>query len=459
MRYDVLILGGGISGLTLGYSLLQEGVDVCVLEASSRPGGTIWSERKEGFLIEHGPNTALLTQQAHLDLFQSLGLRERLAFASETANHRFILKDRRLIELPMSLMAFLKTPLFSAKAKVRVALEPFHRRAEQEETLAEFVKRRLGQEFLDYAIDPFVSGVYAGDPETLSVREAFPKLYGLEERYGGLILGTFLGARERKKRPDTAKVKARLFSFLGGMAELPLALASRLGNGLVLKATAHGLRPLRDGFEVSFRQQGVEQTIASKKLVLSVPAYEAVRLLKGLNASLAQKLQAIPYPPVAQVALGYRLDAFERPPEGFGFLIPKREGRSILGALFSSSFLPGRASEGFALLTTFVGGMRAPSLALLEANGLADLAHKEVSDILRIKEEPTFAHVGKIERAIPQYTLGHGEMIKEIEALEHSLPGLHFLANYRGGIALGDCLANAADLSSKILRQISSRPV
>jgi oxygen-dependent protoporphyrinogen oxidase len=178
-----------------------------------------------------------------------------------------------------------------------------------------------------------------------------------------------------------------------------------------------------------------------------------------LNASLAQKLQAILYPPVAQVALGYRLNAFERPPEGFGFLVPKREGRSILGALFSSSFLPGRASDGFALLTTFVGGMRAPSLALLEANGLVDLVHKEVSDILRIKEEPTFAHVVKIERAIPQYTLGHGEMIKAIEALEHSLPGLHFLANYRGGIALGDCLANAADLSAKILRQISSRPV
>jgi len=205
MQHDVLILGGGISGLTLGYSLSQEGVDVCVLEASSRPGGTIWSERKEGFLIEHGPNTALLTQQAHLDLFQSLGLQERLAFASETANHRFILKDGRLIELPMSLMAFLKTPLFSAKAKIRVTLEPFHRKAAQEETLAEFVKRRLGQEFLDYAIDPFVSGVYAGDPETLSVREAFPKLYRLEERYGGLMLGTFLGARERKSAPTWPK--------------------------------------------------------------------------------------------------------------------------------------------------------------------------------------------------------------------------------------------------------------
>jgi len=180
--------------------------------------------------------------------------------------------------------------------------------------------------------------------------------------------------------------------------------------------------------------------------------------LRGVNASLAQKLQAILYPPVAQVALGYRPKAFEQPPEGFGFLIPKREGRSILGTLFSSSFLPGRASEGFALLTTFVGGMRAPSLALLEANGLADLVHKELSDILCIKEEPTFVHVGKIEQAIPQYTLGHGEMIKEIEALEHSLPGIHFLANYRGGIALGDCLANAADLSAKILRQSSFRP-
>ena len=458
MQRDVLILGGGISGLTLGYGLLLKGVDVCILEAGPRPGGTIWSERKEGFLIEYGPNTALLTQQAHLDLFQSLELQDRIALASETANQRFILRGGRLVELPMTLTAFLKTHLFSARAKLRVALEPFHRRAAKEETLADFVKRRLGQEFLDYAIDPFVSGVYAGDPETLSVREAFPKLYGLEARYGGLMLGTFFGARERKKRPDVSKLKARLFSFLGGMAELPLAIASRMGKRLLLEARVHDLRPLQGGFEVSFRQQGVEKTITSKRLVLSVPAHEASRLLKGLNPSLAQKLEAVPYPPIAQVALGYRLEAFERPPEGFGFLVPKREGRKILGTLFSSSFLQGRAPEGFTLMTSFVGGMRAPSLAHGEDGVLIDLVHKELSEILHFEAKPSFAHVVKIDRAIPQYAIRHGDTIKAIDALEQSLPGLHLLGNYRGGIALGDCLTNATELSAQMMDQRPFRP-
>lgn len=451
---DTLIVGGGISGLTLGYLLSLKGMDVTVLEAKSFPGGTIQSERKEGFLVEHGPNTGLLTQKTHLELFDSLGLQSRLALASETANDRFILKNGSLLKLPMSLMGFLATPLFSPLAKMKVALEPFHVRAMHEETLADFVKRRLGREFLDYAIDPFVSGVYAGDPETLSVRQAFPKLYALEERYGGLIVGTILGARERKKRGDKAKFKAKLFSFLEGMGELPHALADNLGSRLLLKAPVQGLKTLGEGFEVQFLKEGVVQTLASKSLVLSVPAYEAARLLKPLDEGLASKLQAIPYPPVAQVALGYRNGAFESPPKGFGFLVPKREGRKILGALFSSSFLPNRAPEGHSLLTVFLGGMRSPGLALKEKDELAQIAHQELKDILKIQANPSFIHAVRIERAIPQYTMGHGKIIEAIQAFEQRLERFHILANYRGGIALGDCLANALNLSEGMVSEL-----
>lgn len=453
---DAVIVGGGISGLTLGYALSQKGLSVVVLEAKDYPGGTIHSVRKDGFLVEHGPNTGLLTQKAHLELFDAIGLQNRLALALETADYRYVLRKGQLILLPTSLGGFLKTPLFSPWAKLKVTLEPFHKRAKHEETLAGFVTRRLGREFLDYAIDPFVSGVYAGDPEKLSVKEAFPKLYALEERYGGLILGTILGARERKKRGETAKFKARLFSFLEGMSELPNSLADKLGDRLLTKAHVQGLKVTNGGFETHFLQDGTPQTLFSKRLILSVPAYEASRLLKDLDDGLALRLEAIPYPPVAQIALGYRLEAFETPIKGFGFLIPKREGRKILGALFNSSFLPNRAPEGFALLTAFLGGMRSPNLALKEKDELVQIAHQELKDILKLKQPPSFIHAVTIERAIPQYTLDHGSVVGAIEAIERRLKGFHILANYRGGIALGDCLKNALCLAESMLSEKSA---
>ncbi len=222
----VVVIGAGISGLCVAYWLKKHGVNVVVLERDSRVGGTMKSLREDGWLVELGPNTALETTPLFQQLFNEIGITDKRVYANEAASKRYILRDGILHALPMGPASFLTSKLWTWRGKLRLLKEPFVGRAYHEESVAEFVRRRLGSEFLDYAINPFVAGVYAGDPEQLSVQAAFPKLYALEEKYGGLVKGLIKGRKERKERDETAKSRARLFSFVDGIQSFPDAFAA-----------------------------------------------------------------------------------------------------------------------------------------------------------------------------------------------------------------------------------------
>jgi oxygen-dependent protoporphyrinogen oxidase len=354
----------------------------------------------------------------------------------------------------MSPPAFFASRLWTTGGKLRLLKEPFVGRAAREESIAQFVERRLGREFLDYAINPFVAGVYAGDPAALSVRAAFPKLYALEEKYGGLIRGMIGGARERKRRKEVAKDRAAMFSFRGGMETFPRAIARELGKDLHTKAEVESVVPRGSEWVIRWRSGGVSHERSARAVVLSIPAHAAARAVAPLLPALAGTLEGIVYPPVTEVFLGFRRGAFAQPLDGFGFLVPAVERRRILGTIWSSALFPERAPEGHDALTTFVGGARQPGLALLGDEEIIAAVTKELNSVLRGSAAPVFARVFRWEKAIPQYLLGYGKVVGEIEAAERSHPGLHFCSNYRGGIAVGDCVMSAHRTAERVKRQL-----
>jgi oxygen-dependent protoporphyrinogen oxidase len=447
----VAVIGAGISGLTAAYYCRRAGLECTVLERDAAPGGTMRTMHDGGWLVETGPNSALETTPLFGEMFEGLGILEERLYADPAADRRYILRGGRLHPLPMSPTAFFASSLWTFRGKARLLKEPFVGRAAREETIAEFVERRLGREFLDYAINPFVAGVYAGSPEQLSVRAAFPRLYALEEKYGGLIKGMILGARERKKRAEKAKDRARMFSFRNGMETFPLAAARSLGDRLWLECGVDGIIRLPDGrFSVRGSRRGAPADVTADAVVVAVPAHVAGKLVRPLSAAAADVLGSIYYPPVAEVFLGFPAAAMTRPLDGFGYLIPAKEERRILGTIWSSSLFPGRAPAGHVALTTFVGGSRQPLLAGLDDGELIRTVLEELRAIMGVAGDPVYTNIIRWERAIPQYNLGYQAAMQEIDSLEARMPGLFFCGNFRGGIAVGDCVMSGERTARRI---------
>lgn len=466
-KTDVLIVGGGISGLCTAHWLNKKGIGVLVLETESEVGGTMKTVREEGYLVEAGPNSALETTPLFGELVTDLSLEGEFLYANPAGKKRYILKGGILHPLPMSLPAFLTTSLFSTGAKLRLLKEPFVGRADREESIAEFVTRRLGREFLDYAIDPFVAGVYAARPEHLSVRAAFPKLYALEENYGGLIRGMVKGRKERRQRAEKSKDRAKTFSFQSGMQTLPLALAKHLGERVILRSKVTGIQDLTldnsvppdepdaRHFRIEFlrEEHGVE--VEADAVLLTIPAGLAAPIVRPFSHELSRLLREIQYPPVGSVFLGYPVEHLDRSLDGFGFLVPTKEHRSILGCLWSSSLFPGRSPLGHAGLTAFVGGSRQPELAKLSESDLVELVTRELETIMQIRGKPVYWRVTKWPKAIPQYEMGYPARMEALDRFEEEHRGLFLSGNYRGGISVGDCVANAWSMAERIAGSLS----
>jgi oxygen-dependent protoporphyrinogen oxidase len=448
----VVVVGGGISGLAAAWWLEQTGLQVVLLEAAARAGGTIGTAREQGCLVEAGPNSALETSPLVVRLIEATGIAAQRIDAAPAARKRYVLHGGRLIALPLSLPALLATPLFSLGAKLALLREPFLRRgpAGPEESVAQFVRRRLGQEFLDCAVDPFVAGVYAGDPERLSLGAAFPRLHALEQRYGSLIRGQILGRRERARATERSRQAAPMFSFRDGMQTLPEALAARLGRVRLACRAISLARDSDGGWIVSAQAPDSVAPLRARAVVLAVPAYEAVSLVRGFAPEAAEALARIVYAPVAVVASAYAREALAHPLDGFGFLVPAKERRHILGCIFSSTLFESRAPAGTALLTSFVGGMRHPELVRETDEAIAALVRSELGALLGARGAPRWVKIRSRERAIPQYTLGHTARIDALERAEAAHDGLFFCANYRGGIAVSDCIKSGHAVAGRI---------
>ncbi len=468
-EYHAVIIGAGISGLATAAWLDAAGVKVLVLESAPHAGGVMRSERLNDFLVETGPNSLLETTPHIGELIALAGVQEQVVYPDGAGSKRYILRGGKISPLPMNPPAFLATPLFSLRAKLRLLREPFIKPAppEKDESIAEFVRRRIGHEFLDYAINPFVAGVYAGDPAQLSVRAAFPKLHALEQNYGSLIRGAIRGRKERAARAEKAKDRARMLSFREGMGALPAALHRRLREKVQLGVSNVQISTTADS-ELSFLREKEEpdkigrivfetesnattwNEIYARHVVITVPAYHVPALFKDGPARRLTALRDVVYAPVAIMTTGFRREQVRHPLDGFGFLVPEKEQRQILGTLFNSTLFPNRAPDGRVLMTTFVGGMRQPDLPNRDDRELRQLMLDELRDILGVSGAPDFVHIRRYQQAIPQYLLGHQRFLDLINNVEHEFPGLHFATNYRGGISVADCIKQAAEIATKI---------
>lgn len=428
-----------MSGLAAAVTLKRRGKRVLVLDANAQAGGCAYTVRRDGFLCEMGPNTMLLKHPETVEFLESAGRFASAIEAAPTARKRFVVQDGRPVALPTSPLSFVTTKVLSWPAKFRFALEPFLPRGrDPDETLADFVRRRLGADPLRELIGPLVSGVFAGDPEQLVVRHAFPKLYRLEQTYGSLIRGAI------RVRGGTGP-KGRMVGWTGGFSELADGLAARLGADLRLNTTVqfftHG--------GSAFTLQTSAGEFSAPHLILATDAAAAAALL-ARHSPRAERLNRIPHAAVVVLHLGFPRTTVRHPLDGFGMLISRARGIRTLGALFSSTLFAGRCTPGQVLLTVFIGGVLDPAAIALDDAALTRIVLDDLRPLLGIQSPPVLQQVVRWPKAIPQYGKDHEETLEACDAVEKSRPGLHLIGNYRGGISLADCLANGFTLGMRL---------
>jgi len=451
---SAVIIGSGISGLTTAYKLQHSGCLVRVFESGERVGGAMNSHSKNGWLAEYGPNTILETNTQIKTLITELGLNGEKLYPHSESSNRFIVKNRKLLPLPISPFAFFSSTLFSAKSKFNIIREPFLAKWQNdyEESLSEFVLRRLGQNFLDYAVNPFVAGVFAGDPNKLSVKHALSKLYKLEQDYGSLIKGQIKKAKLPVQSDDIPKNRAKMFSFKNGLKELPETLASKLKTPIEFNTTVEQVQKLNEGWEITYNQQNEIKTLKADNLIYAGTGHQLANCKimnnKNLDLSFGNEIE---YPPVATLTLGFHKSQIQHALNGFGLLVPQVENLQILGALFNSSLFPYRAPDDHVTITVFIGGARQPELALESEEKRLDIAVNDLTMLLGITGSPAFIFHKQWTKAIPQYNVGYGDIKSKFQRLEKDNPGLYFTGNYREGISVADTILQAIQTADNII--------
>ena len=466
---SVAVVGAGITGLVAAYELRRRGVNVTLYEASGHAGGAIRTSRTDGFLAEHGPNSFVTSAPVEA-LITQLDLEDDVVEANPSANRRYIVRDGLLRAFPTTPPAMLTTRLFSLRAKLRVLLEPLVRRraTDGDESIASFVRRRLGPEVLDYAVDPFVSAIFAGDPETLSMVHAFPRLFELEQQHGSLSAG-LMATRGRKPAaaastddttdetsdegalPETAPTRARLISFVDGMQTLTAALEASLAGTLRLGCPVRLLHRDEGRWVVEAGQDGGARARTVDAVVMATPAHVLAAMeLPAAMRKHAALVERVEYPPVSTLTLGFERADVAHALDGFGMLIPAKEKRSILGALFSSSLFPERAPDGHVAITCFVGGARMPERAREDTDLLVERVLMDLRQLIGVRGEPVFAKHVYWPRAIPQYTVGYQAVKNAVDETELANPGLYLGGNFRNGVSVGDCVASGQQIAQRV---------
>jgi len=446
----IAILGGGITGLSAAYKLNQAGHSVRVFEKEASIGGAIKSELVHEWLIEKGPNSLQETSELKA-LIEELGLESERVEASTTAKKRFLVKNSRLETVPMGPGSFFKTSLFSTSAKFRIFRELFFAKKNRttDISLATFVRDHFGSEILDQAVQPMISGIYAGDPEVLSVEHSFPKLLELEKETGSLIRGLIRSSKAKKK--DGKKSISKLISFRKGLATLPQSLATKLPTGCI-ECEASVVRISNEPtWSLTYTKDGLEKTENFDYIVSSLPASALSALsFTALNKKPLEALSTIKHPAVSSLFLGFKRSAVKHPLDGFGCLIPAKEKKTVLGILFSSSLFEGRAPKDCVALTVMVGGSLNSDLALQSTDIILSKIMPDLRELLQVTEPPLFIRHTTWPKAIAQYNLGYEAIRDAISATETAYPGFFVGGQLRDGISVPDCIQSGFKLAQKV---------
>jgi oxygen-dependent protoporphyrinogen oxidase len=449
----VVIVGGGISGLSAAYYLAKLGVHSMIVERRPRLGGVIETETAHGCVLEAGPDSFLAIKPAAMDLIRELGLAGDAISSNDHLRVTYVRKGGRLVPLPDGLMLMIPTkiwpmlasPLVGWGSKLRMAAEWFRKpaiRAAADRSVADFVGEHYGREAVDYLAEPLLAGVYGGDPAKLSVASVLPRFVELEARYGSLTKGVL---RERRKAAQTAKSQPLFQTLKHGLGQMVSAMMAAMDpQPEVLHGEAEALERSAAGYRLRIGGEWLE----TERVVLACPAYEAGALAGALDAKLGALLGAIPYSHSITISLGYAKAGFH-PLNGFGFLVPKRERRSLVACTWVGTKFSYRVPSDLAVLRCFVGGEDA---SVLEANDetLVRDIRSELADIMGVTQTPLFTRIARWPRSMAQYTVGHAARIAEIETRAAALAGLHLAGNAYSGIGIPDCIRMGKAAAEKI---------
>ncbi len=451
---DVAIVGGGIAGLSAAFELQARGRTVRVLEASARVGGVITTDHFDDWVVDGGPDSLLVQKPAAVTLCRELGIADRLV-STLTPRTAYVLRDGRLhaitegsfLGFPITFGALARSRLFSLAGKARMAGELIvPRKAEDEdESIGDFVRRRFGDEAVDYLADPLLAGIHAGDVDRLSIRALFPRLVDAERRSGSVIRA--LRALQVRPSPQGAFV-----SLPGGTGELVNTLAKALAPGIVV----NNARATNLGRAGLFAVDSTAGRIQARSVVIAVPAYVTGTLIRPIDSTLADLCEAIPYASTATVAFGYRRDQVAHPLRGTGFVVPRTEGMALLAGTWVSSKWPGRAPDGHVLLRGFLGGGRDPQRLEAADRELVDIAQRELTDLLGITGVPLFSRLYRWTRQSPQYEVGHLQRVASIERRLAAIPGLFITGSGFRAIGIPDCISDGRATAARATDYVAS---
>jgi oxygen-dependent protoporphyrinogen oxidase len=439
------VLGAGVAGLAAAVRLRALGCTPTVFEARGRVGGVIQTVRRDGYQVDVGANSMLRKPPLVSEILDQIGLAEEVVVASPEAKARYVVRGGKPVALPSGPKGLLTTSLFSRRARLRAVTEPFRRPASSpDESVAAFVRRRFGAEVADFAVDPFVAGIFAGDPERLAVAHAFPLLTELEREHGSVVRGLVRRAKASQQSGGPSGPPESV-SFRGGMETLPRALADAAGPDVRLNTVVRSVRREGSQFVVGTEEGGA---VPFDRIVSTIPLHRLPTLDLPLDLDA---LRTARYAAVTVLALGFWRDDVAHPLGGFGMLVPRRETETrLLGALFSSTLFPGRAPDGHVLLSCFLGGERRPTDASLSEAEQVSLATADLRRLLGVTGTPAFVHRHTWARAIPQYEIGYERVLDRLAGIEEAWPGFRFAGNYRGGISVGAALESGWDAAERV---------
>ena len=448
---DVLVIGGGITGLASAWWLARSGLSVEVWEAGERPGGKIMSTRQDGYLTERAASMVLNFRPEVVELVREAGLESaKTARLPAAEAQRYLLHKNCLKALPMRMGAMMASPLWSLRGKLRLLAEPFiFSGGRADETVSEFITRRLGREVLEKAIEPFIAGTLAADPDMTSAAAALPRLTALEQRYGSLAAGVVANRILRRRTACTTDT----FSFRNGMSTLAECLARTPGVTVRTGYTADELECEQGGWRAAAATPQGRQTFSARHVIVATPAPVAATLLAQVDNELAELLRGIHYAAVAVVHAGLARSAVGHPLDGTGFLAPRGESAILTGNLWMSSLFPDRAPPGKVLLTSYLGGVRAPQVADWADGRLAEEAIATLRPLLGLKGDPEMLRIDRHCAALPVYHGAYQARMQAIVARLKRIDGLHLEANYRGGVSVRDRLARGHAVANRILAE------